>query len=192
MSQFTKQALSLKHAYVAALLATSAVMAAAQPASPSGGPGMGMGGGMGQQMGQGMGQGTGQSMGMHQMGQRDPAKMQAMMAKRQEELKAKLKLAPEQDAAWTTYAAAVKPSTDKAMVRPDRAEMAKLSTPERIDKMRAMHTERHAAMTVQMDKRAEATKAFYATLNPEQKKVFDAESFKGAGRGHGQMHHQRG
>ena len=36
MSQFTKQALSLKHAYVAALLATSVVMVGAQPASALG------------------------------------------------------------------------------------------------------------------------------------------------------------
>lgn len=180
MSQFAKQALSFKHAYVAALLATSAVMAVAQPAPAAAGPDQGMRAGMGQHQ-----------MGGHQMGQRDPAKMQAMMAKRQEALKAKLKLAPEQEAAWTTYTAATKPPADKATARPDRAEMEKLSTPERIDKMRAMHTERHAAMTAHMDKHADATKAFYATLNADQKKVFDAESFKGGpgrGRGHGPMH----
>jgi len=184
MSSFAKQALTLKHAYVAALLATSAVMAVAQPA-PAAGPDQGMQRGMGQHH-------MGGHMGGH-MGQRDPAKMQAMVAKRQEALKAKLKLEPVQEAAWTTYTAATTPSADKAMAHPDRAEMEKLSTPERIDKMRAMHTERHAAMTAHMDKRAEATKALYATLNPEQKKVFDAESFKGAGRHHGQhqgQHHK--
>ena len=183
MSQFAKQALSFKHAYVAALLATTAAMAGAQSGPPMGGPGSGMGGGMGQQMGQGMGMPQG---GDCQMGQRDPSKMQAMMAKRQESLKAKLKRAPEQEAAWSTYAASMKPREGKLMARPDRAEMQKLSTPERIDKMQAMHTERHAAMSAQMDKHAEATKAFYAALNPEQKKVFDAETFKGAGHHRGQ------
>lgn len=58
------------------------------------------------------------------------------------------------------------------MKHPDRAEMDKLTTPERIDKMRALRTQRDA----EMDKRADATKAFYATLTPEQKKVFDANT----------------
>lgn len=178
MSPFAKQALSLKHAYVAALLATSAAMVAAQPAPPAGGPGQGAGQPMGMH-----------AMGEHHMGQRDPAKMQAMMAKRQEALKAKLKLSPEQEGAWATYTAALKPPTDKPMARPDRAELEKLSTPERMDKMRTLRNEHHAAMTAQMDKHAEATKAFYATLNADQKKVFDAESFKGAGRGRGQDRH---
>ena len=43
-----------------------------------------------------------------------------------------------------------------------------------------------------MDKRADATNAFYATLSAEQKKVFDAETvrFAGGGRhgGHGGGH----
>jgi protein CpxP len=74
-----------------------------------------------------------------------------------------------------------------------RAEMDKLTTPERIDKMQALHTERmneHAAM---MKKHGDATKAFYAVLSPEQKKTFDAEHVRHggpAGHGHpeGAMH----
>jgi Spy/CpxP family protein refolding chaperone len=61
---------------------------------------------------------------------------------------------------------------------PDRAEMDKLTTPERLDKMRAMHKERMATMEAAMDKRADATKTFYAVLSPEQKKTFDAEHAK--------------
>ena len=59
-----------------------------------------------------------------------------------------------------------------------RAEMAKLTTPERIDKMRELRTQRTTEMHAAMDKRSDATKAFYATLNPEQKKTFDAETLK--------------
>jgi Spy/CpxP family protein refolding chaperone len=40
-----------------------------------------------------------------------------------------------------------------------------------------------------MDRRAEATKAFYAQLTPEQKKTFDAET---ARMGHGHMHREGG
>jgi hypothetical protein len=61
---------------------------------------------------------------------------------------------------------------------PDRAEMDKLTTPERIDKMRAMHKEHMAKMETAMDQRAEATKTLYAALSAEQKKIFDDEHAK--------------
>ena len=54
--------------------------------------------------------------------------------------------------------------------------------------MRAMRTER----TAMMDKRAEATKVFYATLNPIQKRVFDLESARRAKHGHGDHEDGRG
>jgi Zn-finger nucleic acid-binding protein len=55
---------------------------------------------------------------------------------------------------------------------PDRAEIDKLTTPERLDKMRELRKQRDA----QMDKRDEATRTFYATLSAEQKKIFDANT----------------
>jgi periplasmic protein CpxP/Spy len=64
--------------------------------------------------------------------------------------------------------------------------MEKLTTPERIDKMRAMRVQRDT----EMDKRADATKAFYATLNAEQKKIFDAEAMNRGGH-HGEHHGDR-
>lgn len=107
----------------------------------------------------------------------DPAKMQEHMQKRQADLKAKLKLTAAQESAWTTFSASMQPPPHPP--RPDKAAMEKLTTPERIDKMRAMHAE-HGA---QMDKRAEATKAFYAVLSPEQQKVFDANAMPHGGHG---------
>ena len=118
--------------------------------------------------------------GMHH---RDPAKMAQMHAKHLADLKAKLKITASQEAAWTSFAEAMKPPADMLGKRPDHAELDKLSTPERIDKMRALHKERMAAMEAAMDKRGDATKAFYATLSPEQKKVFDAEFAKMGQRG---------
>lgn len=107
------------------------------------------------------------------------------MAKRHADLKAKLKLTAEQEGAWTTFTGAMKPPAQMDPKRLDRAEMDKLSTPERIDKMRALRTEHMTAMNAAMDKREDATKAFYAALNADQKKVFDAEHARMGGR-HGE------
>ena len=123
------------------------------------------------QMGEGM-------MGHEGMPHRDPAKMAQMHAKHLADLKAKLKLTASQETAWNAFAEAMKPPADMMNKRPDPAEMEKLTTPERIDKMRALHKEHMTAMEANMDKRAEATKAFYAALSAEQKKTFDAEHAK--------------
>jgi protein CpxP len=104
-------------------------------------------------------------------GPMDPAKMQAHMEKRAAELKVKLKITPAQEGAWTSFTTAMKPPANMAAMRPDRAAMDKLSTPERIDKMKAMRAQHDA----EMDKRSDAVKTFYAVLTPEQKKVFDTE-----------------
>lgn len=129
--------------------------------------------------------------GMHhdRMGKRSPEKMQARMDKQQSALKASLKLTTAQQGAWTTYTAATAPPAKPMMnSRAERAELSKLPTPERIDKMKAMHTERMTMMTAEMDKRGDATKAFYAVLTPEQQKTFDVHSM----RGHGPKGHKHG
>lgn len=183
MSQFAKQALMAKHAYVAALLAGAAAIAGAQP--------MGAGGPMGGGMNGPMGGKDATEHGMHGAhmghGRMDPDKMQAMMAKRQADLKAKLKLSPEQEASWTSYTAAMKPMAGppKGMERPNPADFEKLSTPERIDKMRALRDQRRNAMNEDMAKRDEATKTFYNSLNADQKKVFDSETFRMMSAHHG-------
>jgi protein CpxP len=149
-----------KHLLIASLLATFGLTVAAQtpatpPSPPQGGPMMG------------------------RMAQGDPAKMQAQRterhAARMAALKAKLKLTPDQEGAWTTFGASMQPR--QAMTGNPvqfRAEMEKLTTPERIDKMQAFKAQRHAEMT----QRGDATKTFYATLTQEQKKVFDAEALR--------------
>jgi Spy/CpxP family protein refolding chaperone len=127
------------------------------------------------------------------MGHGDPAKMEQMHAKHLADLKAKLKITASQEAAWTRFTDAMKPTADMMGKRPDRTEMDKLSTPERIDKMRALHKEHMAAMEAAMDKRGDATKTFYASLSPEQKKGFDDEFAKMGQRGeHGMRGHMMG
>lgn len=171
MKQTTRRALAA--ALISGLgLAAIAQTPPAQPA-PQGGPGMTQGGGMHGARGEGR-------------GHRDPAKMAERMAKRQAELKQKLAITPAQEGAWTAWTASMKPPAN--LQRPNREEMAKLTTPERIDRMRQMRAQRQA----EMDKRADATKTFYAALNADQKKVFDAETarrFGGPRGGHG---HHRG
>ena len=115
-------------------------------------------------------------------GRMDPAKMQERMAKRLDALKQKLQLSSGQEASWTTYVAALKPNHAQ---RPDRAEFAKLSTPERIDRMRELRATRMA----EMDKRGDATKTFYATLSADQKKVFDDETARRGHHGQGGHRH---
>ena len=175
---------TLNSLMLAGVLATAGVSAMAQSPTTSAAPAATMN----QQAEPGYGQ--------HMKGHRDPAKMQAWMAKRQAELKTKLKITAPQEGAWNTFTAAMQPSEHKwneQDMTARRAEMAKLTTPERIDKMHEMRTQRMTEMNAAMDKRGEATKAFYATLSPEQKKTFDAETMKmGKRHGWGDKEHYKG
>ncbi|QNP47294.1 Spy/CpxP family protein refolding chaperone [Diaphorobacter aerolatus] len=120
-----------------------------------------------------------------------PEQRQDRMAKRADAFKQKLKITADQEPAWNAFQQSMQPNKDRAdQARLDRKEMDKLTTPERIDRMRAMHAQRSA----EMDRRGEAVKTFYATLKPEQQKVFDEESKRMMHRfGHGGEHgHHKG
>ena len=95
------------------------------------------------------------------------AKFAEQMAKRQAALHDALKLTPAQEPAWTAFVNATAP-TPHAPV--DRAALANLSAPERMEKMIAMQKER----SVKMEAHLAALKTFYAQLTPEQKGLFDA------------------
>jgi periplasmic protein CpxP/Spy len=163
---------SLNRLFLAGLLATAGFGAMAQGAATIPGDPAATGAPGEMQRGHRMG-----------MARHDPA----MMARHQTELKAKLKLTPAQEGAWTAFTAALQPPAHMGRPTPEqRAELDKLSTPERIDKMRALRTQRMADVSAAMDKRGDATKTFYAALSPEQQKTFDAEHKKMRdGRGHG-------
>jgi hypothetical protein len=134
-----------------------AVATLAQPGPGAGGPGAGPGA-------------------SPEFRERMQERAQRHMDRRTSDLKAKLKLSAEQESAWAGYVAAMKPPAPAA--HPNRTELDKLTTPERLDKMREWRKQREA----EMDKRDDATRAFYATLNDEQKKIFDANTGRPAGR----------
>lgn len=115
---------------------------------------------------------------------RDRAAHEKRMAEKAQKFQAALQLTEAQQADWNRYREAIKP------VRPakhlDRESFAKLTTPQRIDHMQQRRAERNA----QADRRAEATKAFYATLTPAQQKTFDAQTLRHGP--HGKRHGPHG
>lgn len=104
-----------------------------------------------------------------------PEQRQQYMLKRVEAFKQKLQLTPAQEPAWNSFMQSMKPNPQ---ARLDMQGMDKLTTPERIDRMRAMRAQRDA----EMDRRGDAVKGFYAQLTPEQQKTFDAEGTRMYGR----------
>lgn len=165
---------NLKISLVASLLLAAGLAYSQSPMGAS------MGGGQCDMMGGGM---QGHHMSHRGMGKLDPARMQAMMDKRHAALKTELKITATQEAAWTSFVEAHKAPAGMTAKQPAAmADMAKLTTPERIDKMKEMRAQRMSEMTTNMDKRGEATKAFYAVLTPEQQKVFDAHAMMGQGK----------
>ncbi len=158
---------NFKPVVLAAVLATSALVALAQSGP---GPAAGAGPGMHQPDGE-----------RHT---RQQERMKAHMDKRAADLKAKLKLSTEQESSWNAFVAAMKPPARASM--PKREDMAKLSTPERLDKMNELRKQRDAAF----EQRDAATRTFYGSLSAEQKKVFDESTARsshrhGPHRGHG-------
>lgn len=116
-------------------------------------------------------------------------RMQAHRAERLAALKQKLQLTPAQEGAWSNFATAQQPPARAAgQGRPDRAELAKMTTPQRLDLMQTRQAERSARFA----KRIDATRSFYAALTPEQQKTFDAEGMRFGHRGHGHRHHGHG
>jgi Spy/CpxP family protein refolding chaperone len=95
-------------------------------------------------------------------------------AKRQAMLHDSLKLSAEQEPAWKAFAASITPPGGK-MKRPDRAQVEKLSAPERMEQRLAMMKTAEA----HMETRLAAMKTFYATLSPQQQKVFNDSIAKG-------------
>ena len=123
---------------------------------------------------------------MEKMREHTLQERQARQQKHLAELQNQLQLQPTQESAWNRFAQAMQPPAQPP-AQADRASWEKLTTPERIDRMQALHAEREA----RMKQRADATKALYAALNPEQQKTFDAHSARfmgGLQRAHHGMH----
>jgi len=107
--------------------------------------------------------------------QEAPAQTQPSMAERHArlmtEMKAALKIAPEQESAWNTYATALQPSIQPERPFLSNPKFDKLPASERIEALQKYRAERD----VQIERREAATKAFYTQLTPEQQQIFDAQ-----------------
>ena len=111
----------------------------------------------------------------------DPAKRAERIEQRQQKLHAALKLTANQEAAWNTYIAAIKPQLPAG--RAERASFKELNAPQRAEK----RLEFSKARIAHQETRLQALKTFYATLTPEQQKVFD-EQTRGKRGHHGHRH----
>ena len=115
-------------------------------------------------------------MGVHHNEGRMHERMSKHWEQRQAELKAKLQLTPAQEPAWNAFVQGMKMPA-KPLAQPvDRDALAKMSTPERLDKMNAAHEANLAAMQTHIKQRTEATRTFYGQLSADQQKVFDAQT----------------
>jgi protein CpxP len=122
--------------------------------------------------------------GRHGYAEMHDAKAGEHMAKHLAALHDKLKLTAAQEPAWAAFVADVKPTPPAS--RPDRAAVAKMTAPERLEKWIAVSKDHVAKMETSLV----ALKTLYAGLTPEQQKVFDDQLPGGAHghRGHRMMH----
>lgn len=108
--------------------------------------------------------------GQHDGGRRhmDPAEHAQRKA---EHLRAALQLTPAQEPALRAFvdATSFKPG-DREARRGEHERLAAMTTPERLDRMRARMDEHRA----RFEQHVAATKRFYAQLTPAQQKAFDA------------------
>lgn len=111
------------------------------------------------------------------------AKRAEHRAQRAQKLHDALKLAPAQEAAWVAYSGAIKPPARAE--RGERGAWKSMTAPERMEKRVARAKQR----VEMMEARLAATSTFYATLSPEQKKLFDEHSMRRGGHRH---HMKRG
>lgn len=110
--------------------------------------------------------------------------------KHQEKLHTVLQLNAAQETAWNAYQGQIKPKEKGE--HPDFAELDKLGTLQRLDKMEAWDKTRDARQA----ERSKAIRTFYAQLNDAQKKVFDENAFQhshhgGRGHDHGGPQHDK-
>ncbi len=97
----------------------------------------------------------------------------------QPDLSSVLRLRPDQQGAYAQYRAGIQPSPAQInQIRASHQGLAALSTPARLDRI-AM------ALQLQMDvfqRSADATRAFYGQLSPDQQRTFDQVTAPPAGR----------
>jgi Spy/CpxP family protein refolding chaperone len=108
-----------------------------------------------------------------------------------------LSIRADQESAFQTFLADMRPPArdHKDWAEHKDADAAPMTTPERLDRMAAMMARHDAEHQAEMQHRVEAVKRFYAVLNPEQKRAFDALHDRGGMGGpgrHGPGRHEGG
>ena len=103
-------------------------------------------------------------------GHHAPVDFAKFHAERMEHLKTVLQIQPNQQAAWDKYVQSITPQPRAKADRQQRPDLRKLTTPERLDLAQKLRKER----TAKAEQREQATRSFYASLNPSQQKAFDA------------------
>jgi len=94
------------------------------------------------------------------------------MAFKLEKLHAALKVNPSQETAWNEWSGKISAGRSEWKERRKEFETWRnLPVPDRMEKMLAFAKERVS----KLEERLAATKAFYATLSPEQRQIFDKE-----------------
>ena len=111
-------------------------------------------------------------------GHKDASPLAAKVEQHLADLKTQLQITTSQEGSWATFSAAVRPLAQRSTDQPNRAELDKLTTPQRIDALRAHHAQHAAERQANREKRENAVKAFYAELTASQKITFDAAHSK--------------
>lgn len=155
----------------------SATVVAAQPPGAAGGS----------QAGQTAGPHAGHHAGQKMDREQRRATWLARSVARQQKLHDALALSAAQEAAWSSYSAALRPQQRSERI--DRAARAAMPAPQRMELRLGMAQQRMTAMQA----RLAATLSLYAVLTPQQRKVFDASAMGHAGhRGHARGRQMRG
>ena len=101
-------------------------------------------------------------------------------AQQQPDLSVILHLRPDQQGAYASFRAASQPSPDQvSQMHAARQNLTSLPTPARLDRIAAV-------LRLQMDmfqRNAQATRAFYSQLSPDQQHTFDQVTAPPTGRG---------
>jgi hypothetical protein len=104
---------------------------------------------------------------------------QSMMkqgGKRLSKMKAQLHLTSEQLPAWEEFSKSMNTSPEWFDGKNRDDAWTKLTTPERLEKMNAMHDKNIATMQAHMKQRSEAVLKFYNQLRTDQQKIFDVQA----------------
>ena len=96
--------------------------------------------------------------------------------KRLSKLKSSLDLTKEQVPAWDEFSKSMNTPPVRSDADRGRDALAKLTTPERVEKMNVMHDKNIAAMQAHMKQHSEAVLKFYNQLTTDQQKIFDVQA----------------